>query len=1008
MDHLNDGWTTFANLLSANGGHPQMGRQLKRALQDAGFVDIEADTEFEFFGSADDVEFSTASPPAGSVPRPPWMRRCRVTQWSHGQAEAVGGHQLLNEKEAAVKTGLTTRMRSATLTAVALAVMVLCPATARAQVLPIDTTIVDERPVVVLPTGFGEFSASVAVGDVSVRVSADENLRAYRALYQGRIYTAHEDARQPSARLAFDPAERRFRRVSTTIRVELNDLDSIDSLVRDYGALYGKAYSGLGFGLIRLGQDADPALVAELLDADVRVLDAHLHFEREPMRPMIAPVPGTRGGSSSAGASALPDKSEPLESRIIISSDIDIDDGDFALDVTVANFGAGSYGESKLRAELIRLVPDDQTMDEDDPTRSVIDWHLLPIAALDGKGTPQTVSVAFETGELDAGETYYVLLRIYDDSDALAANEVTAGSYTGFTLDGLKRVQHVCIEPGRGSVSGSPDPLFAEQWYLRNTGQTGYADNGGVIGEDLRMGDVLMDGPTGDGIRVAVVDRGLEICHPDLRGSVEAGASYNFNAVESLGALQTPNAFRLEPTDPFNFISTGGHGTSVAGIVAAQADNGIGLRGVAPDVLLRSYNLLNAVDSVTAFVDSLGASDFLPNSSNVDIFNLSWGRGAYLPVNADTITEQVFAHGTRTLRSGLGAIYVKAGGNGFRACLSLERPVNDQIGCMSSNGSRINNLPYVIVVGAFSADGKRSSYSSVGPNLWVSAPGGEFGTSEPALVSVDQMGFKRGTPVRRGPLSGRESPLDNEPAVNPDGDYMALMNGTSAAAPNVTGAIALILEEQPDLTWRDVKYVVARTARRIDSGVEPVFGEFGESSRLLLPAWTENAAGYAYHDWYGFGAMDIDAAVRFVSEYAPGSLGEFRQSGWFEKNEPLAVPDNDGAGATQTLHVGGLPDDASIEAVILEIDVSHDFPNDLGIHLVSPHGTRSVLNQVFSETLALDGGDNKVEFKWRILGNAFFGETPNGNWQIDVFDAANEDTGSLTGWRLQFYYGTHP
>ena len=57
VDYPNDGWATFANLLSANGGHPQMGRQLKRALHDAGFVDIEAGAEFEFFGSPEDVEF---------------------------------------------------------------------------------------------------------------------------------------------------------------------------------------------------------------------------------------------------------------------------------------------------------------------------------------------------------------------------------------------------------------------------------------------------------------------------------------------------------------------------------------------------------------------------------------------------------------------------------------------------------------------------------------------------------------------------------------------------------------------------------------------------------------------------------------------------------------------------------------------------------------------------------------------------------------------------------------
>ena len=57
LDDLNSGWDTFSHLLSANGGHPQMGRQLKGALQNAGFVDVEAGAEFEFFGSAEDIDF---------------------------------------------------------------------------------------------------------------------------------------------------------------------------------------------------------------------------------------------------------------------------------------------------------------------------------------------------------------------------------------------------------------------------------------------------------------------------------------------------------------------------------------------------------------------------------------------------------------------------------------------------------------------------------------------------------------------------------------------------------------------------------------------------------------------------------------------------------------------------------------------------------------------------------------------------------------------------------------
>ena len=180
---------------------------------------------------------------------------------------------------------------------------------------------------------------------------------------------------------------------------------------------------------------------------------------------------------------------------------------------------------------------------------------------------------------------------------------------------------------------------------------------------------------------------------------------------------------------------------------------------------------------------------------------------------------------------------------------------------------------------------------------------------------------------------------------------------------------------------------------------------FGTRSRSVRLPWTVNSAGYAYHNWYGFGALDLDAAVAFARQYTPGSLGTFRRSGWFETGAVAQIPDNDAAGVMQTVHVSGISADASVEAVVLEVDIRHPFPNDLSIHLVSPYGTRSVVNQVFNETLAVEGMD---ALSWQLLSNAFYGENPNGNWRIEVFDAAQDDTGRLNAWRLRFHYGDHP
>ena len=87
----------------------------------------------------------------------------------------------------------------------------------------------------------------------------------------------------------------------------------------------------------------------------------------------------------------------------------------------------------------------------------------------------------------------------------------------------------------------------------------------------------------------------------------------------------------------------------------------------------------------------------------------------------------------------------------------------------------------------------------------------------------------------------------------------------------------------------------------------------------------------------------------------------------------------------------------------LEIDVTHPFTNDLGIHLVSPSGTESILNPVFNEVLAAT-----ADLDWHLLSNAFYGESPNGEWTLKVVDAAPGDAGTLNAWRLRFALGVHP
>ncbi len=560
-----------------------------------------------------------------------------------------------------------------------------------------------------------------------------------------------------------------------------------------------------------------------------------------------------------------------------------------------------------------------------------------------------------------------------------------------------------CEEFVRPVSPGTEDPLLPEQWNLENTGQSAFAAVGGVAGEDLRMTQTLLDGPTGKDVEVAVVDTGLEICHPDLKDNVASGASWNFNTDEWPGSIAT---------DPFNPTASGDHGTSVAGLIAATANNGIGLRGVAPGARLRGYNLLSALESgtnPTAEYDSLGASSANPDSTGVHVFNMSYGILGAPQSNAEPEAVAVFRNGVNNLRDGRGALYVKAAGNFFDLCLSLARMHNlpDQempyspnhtLGCVSANTDAYNNLPYLITVGGFNAHGKRASYSSSGSNLWVSAPAGEGGFLSPAMLTTDQAGPHRGED-----RLGFGNPLTEDP-VEPEGDYTSAFSGTSSAAPNTAGAITLMLEIQPGLTWRDVKHILARTARKIDAEAEAVRIAFGGKPAMLQHGWITNAADYNFHNWYGFGAVNVDDALELTRSYVADSLGELTRV-TFDHAANETIPDNDGAGVEQVLTVSGLSDTVNIEAVELAIRAMHPFPNDLGIALVSPAGTESILNPVYNDPLA---AETQGLQDWSLLSNAFYGESPNGDWTLRVIDAAPGDIGSLDAWSLTLSVGEHP
>lgn len=546
-----------------------------------------------------------------------------------------------------------------------------------------------------------------------------------------------------------------------------------------------------------------------------------------------------------------------------------------------------------------------------------------------------------------------------------------------------------------GNSSGSGTLLNSYQWHLSNTGQSAFTSTTGTADEDINQEVTYNSGLKGSGVIVAVVDSGLEIAHDDLTENVVSGESWDFVN---------------DDNNPTNNLTDGDHGTSVAGLIAAS-DNSFGGRGVAPSASLKGFNFIHdeSSQSLSDHIAALGGSESNPHSADVHIFNMSYGT-----VNTDDFSiystfEAHLSDAVTNLRSGKGAIFVKAAGNGFKSlgdsdsnCTSAN---NAGVSCQNVSMDPTGATPWILNIAAIDATGVRSSYSTAGSAIWISAPGGEYGYDEtvipnlipeayePALITTDQSGCSKG--YANTNITAANSFEHNDNGLNENCDYTATFNGTSSAAPVVVGGIALMLEANPELSWRDVKHILAATARQVDSSQSGITVTLGNGDYQANQGWVTNSAGYKFHNWYGFGALDVDAAVAMAKSYT-SALETWASTANSESGLSLAIPDNDKDGVTTTLDI---TDNLTIEAVQIKVTITHPFSGDLGIELTSPDGTDSIL---FTIRNGFSGSDNLADMA--LLTNAFYGESSAGTWTLKVVDGSELSTGTLTGWKL-FIYG---
>ncbi|MGE3760465.1 MAG: S8 family serine peptidase, partial [Pseudobdellovibrionaceae bacterium] len=274
------------------------------------------------------------------------------------------------------------------------------------------------------------------------------------------------------------------------------------------------------------------------------------------------------------------------------------------------------------------------------------------------------------------------------------------------------------------------NPLKKYQWHLTNTGQKTFSANAGTAGEDINMSKTVNSGITGLGVKIAISDTAAEMNHEALvlnaiqNASRDYTLSYPYNTSLFAKLLDRDSSTGKKPEH---------HATAVSGIAVGRGWNNVGIRGVAPFAKFAVFNYVawNVTQTTEKSLDQL--------QGNFDVFNQSWGVSARYSLEYDWDYDNFLFDQIKKGRDGKGPVYVRAGGNGFDVDSDSSVFASQAVG-----SDPYNATPYVIVVGALNAKGERASYSSIGSALWISAPGGEFGDDDPAMLTADLSGCSEG------------------------------------------------------------------------------------------------------------------------------------------------------------------------------------------------------------------------------------------------------------------------